>query len=90
MSNRNRHSAACAAGSSASTSCVTTVPLGPAGSQSALTRNRAYPTTCPSRSASTHCNGDAPSRPLCGSSNRCRSQPGFRATIPGLRATSRA
>ncbi len=64
--------------------------LDPVKSQSGLIRNRANPTTSAPRSATTHCNGDAPSRSLSGSSTMTRSQPGIRASIPGRSGTRRA
>jgi hypothetical protein len=55
-----------------------------------FTRYRTYPVTSPSRSASTHCNGDAPPRSLSGSSTPSRSHPGRRASIPARSGTVRA
>lgn len=49
-----------------------------------------YPTTSPSRSASTHWSGEPPARFPGGSSSPCSSHPGARTSIPGRPATCRA
>ncbi|GFN03875.1 hypothetical protein Smic_24310 [Streptomyces microflavus] len=89
MPNRNRHSAAYDAASSAPRSRSATVPFGPARSQSGRTRNVAYPSTSPSRSASTHCNGEAPARSFSVSITAACSHFGCRTGVPGRSAASR-